>query len=320
MRKEILLAVLALTISATMAAQPKELTKVNFTPQWTPQAQFSGFYMAKEKGFFEEEGLDVSIDHIGINSTESITERLTSGKSQFVMQQFLQSVISRSNGVKLVNVLQITQHTGLMCIGQKPIDDVKDLDGLKVGRWRQGYSEICDMITQWQNIDIQWVPFVNGINLFLFGAVDATLCYSYSEFNRFLMALGEVPEENILRFPDMGIDGPEDGLYVLESYYDKNRETVEKFIRATKKGWEYVRGHQEEAVDLSLKICAENNVATNRIYEKMMLEEYLRLQEGAVPGEASFDKMKHETFDVLVNALESSGMIVNKPAYEEIVR
>ena len=309
-----------LTISCCRLLSAQALEKIIFMPQWTPQSQFAGFYIALEHGFYEDEGLDVTIRHIGSTSTISVQTLLLRGDVQIAVQQMLQSVIARSNGADLVNVFQITQHTGLMCVGHSKLDSVKDLDGLKIGYWKSGYAEICEILSYFNNVNINWIPFINGINLFVMGAVDATLCYSYSEYLQLLLARGEIPEENVLRFPDMGVDGPEDGLFVTGKYYATHKDTVDKFVRATKRGWDYVRSHKKEAVDLSMRYCEEGNIATNRILQEMMLDEYLKLQINPGTGTVDYADITREQFDIITDYLFKSNMILSRPTYNEMIK
>ena len=314
------LIVFALALASALQLHAKDLTKVTFTPQWTPQTQFAGYYVAKDKGFFEEEGLDVSISHIGMNSTESMASMLVSDRCQFLGMQLVQSIVFRSDGLPVVNVMQLTQHTGLMCVAHRPLNSVSDLSGLKIGRWRQGFSEICDILLQRGNVYADWVPFINGINLFVFGAVDATLCYSYSEYVNLELSTGKVPEENVLRFSEHGIDPPEDGVYVTDKYLKNNPETVAAFVRASKRGWDYAREHREEAVEITMRYVKEANVVTNKLFQSRMLDEFLALQLRDGEKSASYERVSPEMFGILSDALYNSGMIVRKPEYEEVVK
>lgn len=306
--------------SSLFIAGAQDLTKVVFTPNWTPQSQFSGFYIAKELGFYEEEGLDVTINHIGSNSSESVSDKLKTGEAQFVEQQLMQAIIARSDGAKIVNVMQLTQHTGMMIVANRPISTINDLDGMKIGRWRQGYSEMCELLTLMSNIQVDWIPTLGGINTLLFGAIDATLCYSYSEYVKLYLATGDIPDENALTFAEMGVDGPEDGIYVMEKYYKKHPDVVEKFVRATKRGWEYAREHKDEAVDIAIRYCDEANVQTNRVFQEMMLDEYLRLQVNDATGKADFARVEPENFNPLADILSYHNIIINKPTYEELIK
>ena len=294
--------------------------KMVFVPQWTPQAQFSGFYVAQEKGFYAEEGLDVEIRHIGTNSSENPMDLLLGGEAQIVGQQLIQSIIARADGRKILNVMSITQESGLCCVSRNPISEPKELDSLKVGRWKVGYADFCDMLETYSGITVNWVPFLNGINLYIYGAVDATLCYTFSELISLNLAIGDIPDDHIIRFSEFGYDCPEDGLYVTEDYYSNNKESVDKFVRASIKGWEYAREHKGEALEISWKYVQEGNITTNREHQRRMLEEYLRLQMNKNTGFADFAPVTEELFDKIVGALLETGYITNKVEYNELVR
>ena len=294
--------------------------KMVFVPQWTPQAQFSGFYVAQEKGFYAKEGLDVEIRHIGTNSSENPMDLLLGGEAQIVGQQLIQSIIARADGRKILNVMSITQESGLCCVSRNPISDPKELDSLKVGRWKVGYADFCDMLETYSGITVNWVPFLNGINLYIYGAVDATLCYTFSELISLDLAIGDIPDDHIIRFSEFGYDCPEDGLYVTEDYYSNNKESVDKFVRASIKGWEYVREHKEEALEISWKYVQEGNITTNREHQRRMLEEYLRLQKNKNTGFADFAPVTEELFNKIVGALLETGYITKKVEYNELVR
>lgn len=294
--------------------------KLTFMPQWTPQAQFAGFYMAQEMGFYAQEGLDVEIRHIKANSTESILTQLVSGKVQIAGQQLLQSIIARSDGQKILNVMQITQKSGLWCVSRTPVSKPEDLQGMKIGKWKVGYSEFCDILETYNNLHINWVPFINGINLYVYGAVDATLCYSFSEYIALQLAIGDIPDNQVLKFSDFGYECPEDGLYVTEEYYARNRDAVDKFVRASKKGWEYARTHKKQTLEVVMRICSENHIVTNRAMQERMLDNYISLQTNPATGKIDFAPVAEPVYNDVTRALLETGYIVNKPEYKEVIR
>lgn len=294
--------------------------KLTFMPQWTPQAQFAGFYMAQEMGFYAQEGLDVEILHIKANSTESILTQLVSGKVQIAGQQLLQSIIARSDGQKILNVMQITQKSGLWCVSHTPVSKPEDLQGMKIGRWKAGYSEFCDILETYNNLHINWVPFINGINLYVYGAVDATLCYSFSEYIALQLAIGDIPDNQVLKFSDFGYECPEDGLYVTEEYYARNRDAVDKFVRASKRGWEYARTHKKQTLEVVMRICSENHIVTNRAMQERMLDNYISLQTNPATGKIDFAPVAEPVYNDVTRALLETGYIVNKPEYKEVIR
>lgn len=305
-----------ITVSVRTSAE-----KITFVPQWIPQAQFAGYYAAYENGFYADEGLDVNIVHMGMNSTGTAQDMLASGRAQIVGMQMLQALVERSKGNPIVNVMQLTQNTGLCCVSHTPISKFSDLKDKKVGRWKMGFSEICEIVSSREKVDVDWISFVNGINLYVYGAVDAMLCFCYSEYIRILLATGEIPDGNVIRFSELGYDIPEDGLYVSEEFFKENEETVRKFVYASQRGWNWVRENREEALRITKKYSDEAHVVTNGLLEKMMLDEYLELQNNhRTNGTADYAPVSEDVFDGIVSDMYNSGMIDRKIEYKDFVK
>ena len=166
----------------------------------------------------------------------------------------------------------------------------------------------------------KWSFQLTGINLFVTGAVDALLCYSYSEFPQLVLATGGIPPEQVIRFRDYGLDFPEDGLYVTEQYYRQHPDIVEKFVRASKRGWEYARAHRDEALEISMKVIRDYNVATSRTLQRMMLEEVLELQVNPATNRADFAPVSRSVFDDINASLREAGYLKSDIKYEELIR
>ena len=293
---------------------------ITFMPQWTPQTQFAGYYVAIEKGFYEEEGVSVVLDHFGGSSTGTAIERIAQGKADIITSQLVSAMIARDQGLPLINVLQTSQLNGLMCAAHFPIDSPQALDSTRVGRWKVGFGEICDLFCYKNHLSLEWIPYIQGINLYVSGAVDALLCYSYSEFILLELATGGIPPENVVRFRDYGLNYPEDGLYVTEAYYRAHPETVDKFVRASRRGWEYAREHPEEALEISMRVVQMFNVATNRVLQQRMLTEILNLQVNPVTGRADFAPVSRAVFDELNASLHETGHLRSDLKYEDLIR
>lgn len=293
---------------------------ITFMPQWTPQTQFAGYYVAVEKGFYAEEGIDVVIDHFGGSSTESVVEKVNKRKVDIITTQLVSAMIARDKGIKLINVLQTSQVNGLMCATHFPIESPQSLEGARIGRWKAGFAEVCDLFCQRNGLQVEWVPYIQGINLYVSGAVDALLCYSYSEYLQLVLATGGIPKEYTIRFRDYGLDFPEDGLYVTETYYKNNKEMVDKFVRASRRGWDYAREHREETLDICMRVIKEYNVATSRILQKMMLDEVLSLQVNPTTGQADFAPPRQDVFESLKASLTEAGYLKSDINYKEVIR
>ena len=288
--------------------------KITFSPQWSAQSQFAGYYAALENGYYAEVGLDVSIVHPS-NSYTSVN-MLKDGTSDFITCELIQAMMAMDKGIRLVNLLQTTQHTTLVLIShKKDISMLSDLAGCRIGKWKVGFSEIPTIIDKEHNLSIEWVKFINPLNIYISGAIDATLGKSYNE--RILFSMSGITPGSLLRFSEMGYDYPEDGLYVSEEFYKKNPEQCRKFAEASRKGWEWVRNNRKEAVDIVMKYVKKANVSTNIYVQKWMLEEVLEMQED-VKGEAPSFSLNANAFYWLNDVLLKHGYISKPVEYERL--
>ena len=139
--------------------------KLVYTPTWTAQAQFAGFYVADAMGFFKDAGLNVEIKHPTASSTNA--NRLESGESQFVSLQLASALEMMDEGSELVNVLQYFQQSGLMIISHQPLKGLNSLNGKRVGHFRTGASMVPIAIGRKAKLNIDWVPFISHANLYL---------------------------------------------------------------------------------------------------------------------------------------------------------
>ncbi len=287
---------------------PGYAQKIIFSPQWTPQSQFAGYYAALENGYYAEVGLDVSFVH-PTNSYNSMN-MLTDGTSDIITCELIQAMMTMDKGTKLVNLLQTTQHSTLVLISHnKGIRQMADLAGFRIGTWKVGFSEIPHMIDKGENLGVEWVQFINPLNIYISGAVDAVLAKSYNE--QILFSMSGVTPGSILQFSELGYDFPEDGLYVSEAFYKKNPEACRKFAEASRKGWEWVREHRTEALDIVMKHVKAENVPTNIYVQKWMLETILAVQEDFKGGMPSYT-LNIDAFNRLNDALLKYGFI-SKP-------
>ena len=158
----LLLKLLLLLLPMQLFAQ----TRVVFTPQWTAQSQFAGYYVALEKGFYKSAGLDVEILHPSASSPA--VNSIKAGECDIVSMQLLHAMVEVSNGFELVHVMQTSQHSGLQVISRdNSIKTFEDLRGKRVGIWKSGFGGLAKLPDVDMNLGIEWVPFIQNINLFL---------------------------------------------------------------------------------------------------------------------------------------------------------
>ena len=299
-------------LSALVSGYAQQIT---FTPQWMPQSQFAGYYAALENGYYAEAGLDVTIKHP--TASYSSMSMLKDGTATIITAELIRAMMATDKEVRLVNLMQTTQHSTLVLVSRvEGVHQLADLAGRRVGTWRAGFSEIPHMIDDEQQLGIEWVQFTNPLNLYISGAIDAALAKSYNE--RVLFSMAGITPESELRFADMGYDFPEDGLYVTEAFYKKYPEQCRLFAEASRKGWEWVRSHREEALDMVMKHVKAENVPTNIYVQKWMLEAVLEEQED-VRGEAPSYTLSVDDFDLLNATLLEHGYIAKPIVYNRFV-
>ena len=297
------------------AFMPAFAQQITFTPQWTPQSQFAGYYAALELGFYREAGIDVTITHP--TKTYSSINMLLDGSSDIITSELIQAVVATDNDIKLVNLMQTTQHSTLVLLARdKNIQSMPQLSGLKIGTWKVGFNEIPKMMDEEYRLNIDWIKFINPLNLYISGAIDATLAKSYSE--QVLFTMSGITPGSILKFSERGFDYPEDGLYVSEAFFKKNPQVCRKFAEASRKGWEWVRKNRKEALDIVMKYVKAENVPTNIYNQKIMLDIILEVQED-IKGQAPSYTLSEDDLDKLNKRLLRHGYISRPVEYKRFI-
>lgn len=289
--------------------------KMTFTPQWTPQAQFAGYYVALELGFYEDAGIDLEIVHP--NATESAITRLRNNSSQITTLQLCQAMETIDNGVPLVNILQTSMNNGLVIVSRKDENPIKQ-KGIRVGTWSVGFDQIALAMSLKEGLDYDWIRFASSINLFIAGAIDATLAMSYNEYYLIKQSGFQITENNVYRFCDHNYNVQEDGVYMLRDCYNKNKDAAHRFAEASKKGWEYCAEHPDEALDIVMKYVKQYNVATNRTLQKLQLQEILRLQVDRDSGEREF-RLRPDMVKLASDLMTENLLLLKEVTYEQIL-
>jgi len=292
-------------------AQTDSLT---FSPQWHPQAQFAGFYMAQKMGYYNEAGLHVKIIHPGIS--ETVFKKLENGEADIVSLMLLSAMTQYNITPKLVNVAQLSQNSSLLIVAKKETGIVKqeDLHNKNIGIWKSGFDEVPKAFVKNNNMNVNWVPVLSGINLFLNDGVEAQVVTSYNEYNQLFLSGIDREELSTFYFNEMGFNIPEDGLYCLESTVEQKKEAIAKFIQASFKGWEYARNQKEETLQEVLRLMKEAHLPTNKAHQSIMLDQVLLLMQSknnVRPG-----LLEPETFDHANQLLLENNKITKAIPYE----
>lgn len=322
--RKILIGMLAISLSFSLpvtllgekrkADEPGSETTFVFTPQWTAQAQFAGYYVAVAKDFYREAGVKVRIEHP--STTQPAMNRLLLGECQATTLQLCQAIESIDKGTPLVNILQTSMNNAMVIVSARGKDPLTQ-KGAKVGIWSVGFGQLAMCMSIKDHLDYQWVRFAQNINLFVAGVLDATLAMSYNEYYQLIQAGIEMNDKNVYRFCNHGYNVQEDGVYMTREYYEKHRDLAHRFAQASRKGWEWAAEHPEETLDIVMHYVEKDRIATNRLMQRMMLKEVLRLQVDRESKKREF-RLRPDMVQLASRLMVESRMLSRDVKYEEL--
>ena len=289
--------------------------EIVFTPQWTAQAQFAGYYVAEAKGFYREAGVKVRIEHPSV--TQPAMARLRSGECQATTLQVCQALEIVDAGIPLVNILQTSMNNAMVIVSAKDKDPLSQ-KGARVGIWSVGFGQLAICMSIKDHLDYQWVHLAQGVNLFVAGALDATLAMSYNEYYQLVQAGMEISDKAVYRFCDHGYNVQEDGVYMTREYYQTHRQQARKFAEASRRGWEWAAQHPDEALDIVMQYVDRDRIATNRTLQRLMLKEVLRLQVDRESKKREF-RLRPDMVKLASRLMVDNMMLGREIAYDELV-
>jgi len=258
--------------------------------RWLPQAQFMGFYIAKEKGFYEAEGLDVTILPGGPGIIPS--ERFQRGEADAVVEWLPTALAQRERGLDLINVGQIFQASGLtlICRKERGIVNPEDLRGKTVAVWYGGnevpflrWMSHLGVTTDGGAASVKMVEQGADVDQYFDKSVDCLSAMSYNEYWRLLARGAALADLSIFRYEDKGFSLLEDGLYVSERRLGDRvfRDRVVRFLRASLNGWRYAAEHIDLAVLITLQHAAHSD-ATHQTRMATEVKRLLRLDQSPI--------------------------------------
>ena len=297
---------------ALMAGTANAADKVTLQLKWVAQAQFAGYFVAKEKGFYDEAGLDVEIKPGG---PDIAPEQVIAGGGADVIVTWMAAALSaREKGVGLVNIAQPYKKAGmqLVCPKDGPVKTEADFKGKTLGVWFFGN-------------EYPFYAWMNKIGLSTDGGAEGVTvlkqsfdvqpliqkqadCISVMTYNEYwqLIDAGYKPEDlTVFNYSEMGNDLLEDGLYALEENL-KDPAFVDKMVRfvtASMKGWKYAIANPDEAAGIVI-----DNGGQDENHQKRMMGEVAKLI-----GEPDA-KLIPEAYERTAKALLDQKIIQAEPA------
>jgi len=263
---------LLLLITLNAQADEKALKKVAFIPQWVPQSQFAGYFIAREKGIYRKHGLEVKILRGGPDYPPS--ELLEEKRADFGTMFLSTGIQKRSQGLPLVNIGQIVQRSSLMLVAKKSsgIYFPEDINGRKVGLWGTEFQIQPKAFFKKYNLRVTIIPQSATLNLFLRNGVDVASAMWYNEYHTIINSGINPAELTTFFLSEYSVNFPEDGIYCLEETFNNDPDLCRAFVKASLEGWRYAFDNPEQALDIVMKYVVDGNIATNRVHQKWMLE------------------------------------------------
>jgi NitT/TauT family transport system substrate-binding protein len=318
-RRPLAALVLFVVLSSGIPAGAADLKPLIFLPQWQPQAQFAGFYLALRKGYYRDYGIDLTLVPGGPD--RSPATYLRENKADVVTLWLSTAMQLADQGVPVVNIGQIIQRSALVLAVKKRsgIKSPADMQGKKIALWPADFQIQPEAFFDKFNLDVQVVTTACPVQLFLRDGVQVASLMWYNEYHTLLNA-GLNPEEmRLFFFEDVDLNFPEDGLYMRREIYEQDPGTACAFVAASLKGWREAFAHPEEAVDLMISIMEAAHLPANRMHQRWMLE---RLRDLSQPREriGAMGDLRRDDYERVGAILTASGRIHRVPPFDTFFR
>jgi len=246
------------TENANGKKQP--LKKVSIVLDWTPNTNHTGLYVAKEKGFFKKEGLDVDIIMPGESGADQL---VASGKAQFGVGYQEAITQARIQGVPLVSIAAVIQHntSGFASPVGKKIQSPKDFEGKTYGGWGSPVEKsVITSLMKKENADDNKVKIVNMGDTDFFTSVKRDIDFAWIYYG-WTGVEAELRNEkiNMVYLTDYSdkLDYYTPVLETNEKMIEQNPETVKAFVKAAAEGYEFAIKNPDQAADILIKAAPD---------------------------------------------------------------
>ena len=310
-------------LTAGLAFAAHAADKVTIQLKWVTQAQFAGYYVAQEKGYYKAEGLDVTIKPGGPDI--STPQVIAGGGADVIVDWMPSALASREKGVALVNIAQIFNRSGMMltCRKDSGIRSPSDFRGKTLGVWF--YGNEYPFLSWMSQLGIPTAGSSNGVTVLKQGFnVDPIFqkqahCVSTMTYNEYWQVVdgGLSPSELVVyKYEDQGVATLEDGLYVLEKNLSNSAfvNKMARFLRASIKGWEFAANNPDTAADIVLE--NDDTGAQTEKHQRRMMREINKLIVGFYSKGQGVGYLKPSDYERTVNVLlasDSDPVITKKP-------
>ncbi|RME06905.1 MAG: myristoyl transferase [Anaerolineae bacterium] len=317
-----LLAVLLAACATGAASTPTPPAAIPATLQlqWITQAQFAGYYVALDKGWYAEEGIDLTIRPGGPDITPA--DEVASGRAEFGTGLLADLIAQIQQGKPLISVAQIQQSNGLILIAKASsgIQTPQDFRGKRVGVWLGSWEAQFNALAAKEGLspdEFTLVPQGFSMDAFLNDDLDVASAMIYNEYHTVLESGYRPDEINIIDYADYGLNFPGDLLMTHTRLVEENPRLVEGMVRASLRGWKYALENPEEAVDIVLKYDTAGLL--EREHQLTMMDEIRRLVESGLhpPGYTNRDEVRSvintlASYEVILTPVDPDAVFTNQ--------
>ena len=286
MKKLVLMALAAGMAMSGSAAQAAD--KLTLQLKWVTQAQFAGYYVAQDQGFYDAEGLDITIKPGGPDVAPA--QVIAGGGADVVLDWMPSALATREKGVNLVNIAQPFKSSGMMltCRKDTGIKSPADFKGKTLGVWF--YGNEYPFLSWMSQLGLPTDGSAGGVTVLKQGfnvdpilqkQADCVSTMTYNEYWQIIDAGLSADELVVFKYQDQGVATLEDGIYVMEDRLKDPafEDQMVRFVRASMKGWKWAEENPDAAADIVLDNDASG--AQTEKHQRRMMGEIAKLTAGS---------------------------------------
>ena len=336
-----LFAALLTVLALSVALAQDDLVEVVFQSKWFPQSQFAGYFVAITNGYYQEEGLSVTVlDGGNVNPTVQVA----SGNADFGTDWIANMLVQREQGLEVVQIAQIFQTAGyrMVALADSNIETFEDLGGATVGVWGFGNEFVSQAVFAAQglssdldatvtNPDVNAVVYAFDPALVFPNEVDVASAMIYNELDQ-IVGLG-FPLENLTVLDPADIDAAllEDLIFTTSELLASDdfkgsglsgSEVAERFLRGTLRGWQYAVDNPTETVSIVLSFCGDTCAGSGSTQSPLIHQTWqlARVAELVSPmGESTIGSIDRAAWERSVDLLVEVGLLAAPVAFDDVV-